>query len=50
MSIIETEALVQTDHIKQARYCLQVSFRALFLKLKDAKGKSGSTLRFFRIA
>ena len=41
MSIIRTGALVPANHIKQARYCLQIFLRALLLKLKDAKGKSG---------
>ena len=44
MSIIENEVLLQANHIKQARYCFQVSLCALFLKLKDAKNKSGLTL------
>ena len=44
MSIIGTGALVHGNHMKQVRYCLQVSLSALFLKLKDAKDKSGSTL------
>ena len=41
MSIIRTGALVPANHIKQARYCLQIFLRALLLKLKDAKDKSG---------
>ena len=44
MSIIGTGDLIHANHIKQARYCLQVSLCALFLKLKDAKDKSGLTL------
>ena len=48
MSIIRTGALVPENHIKQACYCLQISLRALLLKLKDAKDKSG--LAFFRMA
>ena len=43
-SIIGTGALVHANHIKQARYCLQVSLCALFLELKDAKDKSDSML------
>ena len=44
MPIIRTGALVHENLIKQARYCLQVCLCALFLKLKDAKDKSRSTL------
>ena len=39
MSVIGTMALVHPNHIKKARYSLQVSLCALFLKLKDAKEK-----------
>ena len=35
ISIIGARAVVHANHIKQARYCLQVSLCALFLKLKD---------------
>ena len=44
MSVIDVEALVHANHIKQACYCPQVSLHALFLRLKDAKDISGSTL------
>ena len=44
MSTIRTGALVHANHIKQARYYLQVFFCALFLKLKDVKDKLGSIL------
>ena len=44
MLIIGTGALVHANHIKQVRYCLQVSLCALFLKLKDVKDESGLTL------
>ena len=43
MPIIETWALAHANHIKQARYCFQVSLCALFLRLKDKKNKSGLT-------
>ena len=38
-------ALVNVNHIKQARYCLQVSIAVIFPKLKEAHGASGSNLR-----
>ena len=44
LSIIGTGALVNANHIKQARYCLQVSLCAIYLKLTEAKDKSGSPL------
>ena len=44
MSIIRTGALVPANHIKQACYCLQIPLRALLLKLKDTKDKSGLAL------
>ena len=44
LSIIGTGALVNVNHIKQARYCLQVSIAAIFTKLKEAHGASCSHL------
>ena len=44
LSIIGTGALVNVNHIKQARYCLQVSVAAIFSKLKEARDASGSNL------
>ena len=44
LSIIGTGALVNVNHIKQARYCLQVSIAAIFTKSKEAHGASGSNL------
>ena len=44
MSIIGTGALVNANHIKQVRYCLQVSLCALYIKLNEAKDKSNSSL------
>ena len=41
---IGTEVLVNVNHIKQARYCLQVSVAAIFTKLKETHGASGSNL------
>ena len=35
---------INVNHIKQARYCLQVSIAAIFTKLKEAHGASGSDL------
>ena len=42
MSLIGTGSLFHANHIKQARYCLQVSLCAMLLK--DTKDKSGLTL------
>ena len=42
-----TGSVVNANHIKQSRYCLQTSLCALFIKLKAAKEKSGSTLSVF---
>ena len=47
MSIMGTGSVVNANHIKQSRYCLQTSLCALFIKLKAAKEKSGSTLSVF---
>ena len=47
MSIIGTGSVVNANHIKQSRYCLQTSLCALFIKLKAAKEKSSSTLSVF---
>ena len=47
MSIIGTGSAVNTNHIKQSHYCLQTSLCVLFIKLKAAKEKSGSTLSVF---
>ena len=47
ISIIGTGSVVNANHIKQSRYCLQTSLCALFIKLKAAKEKSGSTLSVF---
>ena len=44
ISVIDVEALVHANHIKQACYGPQVSLYALFLRLKDAKDISGLTL------
>ena len=35
------------NHIKQARYCLQVSLCAIYVKLKEACSKSGSNASLF---
>ena len=45
--IIGTGSVANANHIKQSHYCLQTSLRALFIKLKAAKEKSGSTLSVF---
>ena len=42
VSIIGTGAVVRANHIKQARYCLQVALCAIYLKLKDALNEEGS--------
>ena len=47
MSIIGAGSVVNANHIKQSHYCLQTSLCALFIKLKAAKEKSGSTLSVF---
>ena len=47
MSIIGTGSVVNANHIKQSRYCLQTYLCALFVKLRAAKEKSGSTLSVF---
>ena len=44
LPIIGTGALLNANYIKQARYCLQVSLCALYIKLTDAKDKSNSSL------
>ena len=44
LSVIGTGALVNANHIKQARYCLQVSLCVLYIKLTEAKDKSNSSL------
>ena len=44
ISIIGTEAMVNVNQVKQARYCLQVSLCATYQKLKEAHSSSGSTL------
>ena len=44
LSIIGTGAFLNANYIKQARYCLQVSLCALYIKLTDAKDKSNSSL------
>ena len=45
--IIGTGSVANANHIKQSHYCLQTSLCALFIKLKAAKEKSGSTLSVF---
>ena len=44
LSIIGTGAVVNANHIKQARYCLQVSICSIYAKLTEARDKSGSKL------
>ena len=44
LSIIGTEVLVNVNHIKQARYCLQITVAAIFTKLKETHGASDSNL------
>ena len=44
LSIVGTGAMVNVNHIKQARYCLQVSVCAIYVKLREAHTCSGSTL------
>ena len=39
LSTIGTKDVVDANHIKRARYCLQVSLCALYMKLKEAVGK-----------
>ena len=42
LSIIFAEAAVNTNHIKQARYCLQVADIAVYTKLREASAKRDS--------
>ena len=44
LSTIGTGAVVRANHIKQARYCLQVALCAIYLKLKDALNEEGSAI------
>ena len=44
ISIIGTEAMINVNHIKQARYCMQVSLCAIYKKLTEAHQASGSDL------
>ena len=43
-SIIGTGAVVNANHIKQARYCLQVTLSALYLKLTEARSSDKTNL------
>ena len=43
-SIIGTGAVVNANHIKQARDCLQEAVSAVYVKLKEATAKSDSIL------
>ena len=36
LSIIGTSVVVNANHIKQARYCLQVALCAIYVKLKES--------------
>ena len=47
LSIIDTGAEVNANHIKQARYYLQVSVYAIYSKLKEIKEKKQSVLMPF---
>ena len=44
LSIIGTGAVVNANHIKQARYCLHLSACAIYSKLKEAKKNEQSAL------
>ena len=44
LSIVRTGALVSVSDIKAARYCIQVSICALYIKLNEVYSKSGSSL------
>ena len=46
-SIIGTGAAVNANHIKQARYCIQVILCVLYIKLKDARSTANSELTPF---
>ena len=48
LSIIGTSTAVEVNDIKRARYCLQVSACAIFMKLDDAYKASGSTLSLMK--
>ena len=43
-SIIGTGAVVNANHIKQARYCLQVTLSTLYLKLTEARSSDKTNL------
>ena len=43
LSIVGSEALVTVNHIKKARYCLQVSLCAIYSFLESAHQESGDT-------
>ena len=43
-TLIGTGAIIDANHIKRARYCVQVAVCALYGKLKDAVKKNGSSL------
>ena len=47
LSIIDTGAVVNANHIKQARYYLQVSVYAIYSKPKETKEKEQSVLMPF---
>ena len=44
LPIIGTGAVINANHIKQPRYCLQVAVRAAYAKRKDVAVKSGLRL------
>ena len=44
LSIIGTGAVVNANHIKQARYCLQVAICVVYVKLNEAHTSSKSSL------
>ena len=44
LSIIGSDAIVNVNQIKKARYCLQIAICAIYRKLKDAHRSSGSLL------
>ena len=44
LSIICTGAVVNANHIKQARYCLQVAVCSIYMKLREAHKNAESSL------